>query len=132
LEARERTVNYYLPLPAGTPAPFSEWRDGYGDVTVRTAITARVARFRGGNFSDSRSLGNGLHESRIDHGPGYRIYYGNDGDDIVLVFGGEKSSQTSDISIARDYWNEYKERKKQNAKTSKLQSRSPRRSSRRR
>ena len=130
LEARERNIKYYLPLPADTPAPFGEWLDGIFERKLRAAIIARIARLQGGNFSDSKPIGDGALESRIDFGPGYRIYYGTDGNDVILLYGGEKSTQTSDIEIAKKFWKDYKERTKKNAKKSRLQSRSSRRSSR--
>jgi putative addiction module killer protein len=130
LEARERIVKYYLPLPVDTPAPFGVWRDGFGDVKVKAAIAARIARLRGGNLSDSRSVGEGVIELEIDLGPGYRIYFGISGDDIILLCGGDKSTQNSDIVTAKRFWKDYKERTKQNAKKSRLQNRSSRRSSR--
>jgi putative addiction module killer protein len=74
-------------------------------------MDARIARFRTGNFGDSKSIGEGASESRIDLGPGYRIYYGVDGNDIILLNGGDKSSQTADISDALSYWRDHKERK---------------------
>jgi putative addiction module killer protein len=130
LEAHERNIQYYLPLPAGSPAPFGQWLDGILDRRLRAAIVARIARLRGGNFSDSKPIGEGAIESRIDFGPGYRIYYGMDGDDVILLYGGEKSTQSSDIEMARKFWKDYEERTKKNAKKSRLQDRSPRRPSR--
>ncbi|MGH7750639.1 MAG: type II toxin-antitoxin system RelE/ParE family toxin, partial [Candidatus Dormibacteria bacterium] len=56
--------------------------------------------------------GEGASELKIDSGPGYRIYYGIDGNDIILLCGGDKSSQSSDIKIAKVYWKDHKERKK--------------------
>jgi putative addiction module killer protein len=125
LEARERVVKYYLPV--GRPAPFGQWRDGFSDHKLRAAIAVRVARLRGGNFSDSRAVGDGVIESRIDIGPGYRIYYGSDGDEIILLCGGDKSTQDSDIRKAQIFWKDYKERAEPNAKERRLQSRPARR-----
>jgi putative addiction module killer protein len=71
---------------------------------------------RGGNFSDSRPIGAGASESRIHTGPGYRIYYGIDGNKIVLLLGGDKSSQKLDIRTVLKYWQDYRERKKHEAK----------------
>ena len=126
MEARERVVEYYVPLPMGSPAPFGVWRDGYGDQKVRSAIDARIARLRGGNFSNSRALGEGVSESKIDLGPGYRIYYGVDGNQVWLLWGGEKSGQDADIATAKKLWKEHKERKKIASKKPKLQKRSSR------
>jgi putative addiction module killer protein len=82
---------------------------------------------RGGNFSDSKPVGSGASENRIDFGPGFRIYYGVDGEKIILLCGGDKSTQErTDIETAIDFWTDYKERKK-NEERRKLQSRSSRR-----
>lgn len=110
-------------MPEGAPAPFGIWRDGLGDIKTKAAITARIGRLQSGNFSDSRSVGGGVVENRIDLGPGYRIYYGIDDDKIILLCGGDKSSQDADIQRAQGYWDDYKERVKQNAKekTKKLE-----------
>lgn len=96
---------------------------------TRAAIAARVARLEGGNLSDARSVGEGVIESEIDLGPGYRIYFGISGGDIILLCGGDKSSQSSDIETSRSFWKDYKERTKKNAKERKLQGRPPRRPS---
>ena len=65
-----------------------------------------------GNFSNVKSVGNGVSERRIDFGPGYRIYFAKDGDNlIILLGGGTKKRQQSDINKAREYWKDYKDRK---------------------
>jgi putative addiction module killer protein len=126
LEAQERSIEYYL-LPSGPPAPFGLWRDGIADKTVKAAILARIARMRGGNFSDSRPIGEGASENRIDVGPGYRVYYGIDGDRIILLWGGDKSTQAADIAKAKTFWEDYRKRVKKNAAKRELQGRSARR-----
>ncbi len=103
------------------------------DGDLKAAIDARIARLRAGNFGDSKSVGKAVSESRIDFGPGYRIYYGVAGDDIILLCGGDKSSQDSDIQRAQSFWKDYKdrtkqEREKQDAKKPRLQGRPSRRS----
>jgi putative addiction module killer protein len=126
VEASEREILYYVPK-TGPPAPFRVWRDGITDKPSKLAITARIARMRGGNFSDSKPVGSGASENRIDFGPGFRIYYGVDGEKIILLCGGDKSTQErTDIETAIDFWTDYKERKK-NEERRKLQSRSSRR-----
>ena len=125
--ARERNIEYYTPLP-GAPSPFAIWRDNIKDIRTKAAVTARIARLQAGNFSDSKSVGDGAFESRIAFGPGYRVYYGVDGDKIILLCGGDKSTQDSDIETAKIRWSEYRKRRKQNAKRPELQSRSARRS----
>lgn len=89
--------------------PFQEWLDRLRDVNARQRIQARIARLRLGNFGDSRSVGGGVHELRIDYGPGYRLYFGQDGPTlIILLCGGDKKTQSQDIVNAHDYWARYK------------------------
>ncbi len=65
-----------------------------------------------GNFGDCKTVGGGVSELRIDFGPGYRIYFGRDGIDlVVLLGGGTKERQARDIETARSYWEEYKQEK---------------------
>jgi putative addiction module killer protein len=75
---------------------------------------------RGGNFGDSRPIGEGASENRIHLGAGYRIYYGTDGDRIILLCGGGKSRQAADIPKAKTFWSDYKKRKKTNAQKREL------------
>ena len=73
-------------------------------------ILARLERLKSGNLGDCRSVGSGVFELRLDFGPGYRIYFGQVSNTIVLLLcGGDKSSQTRDIERAKTYWLEYKE-----------------------
>lgn len=68
-------------------------------------VKARLARIRMGNFGLARSLGGGLHELKIDHGPGYRVYFGAKGIDVVILLcGGDKRTQNEDIKKARKFW----------------------------
>ncbi len=108
MEARERNVRYY---ENGDHCPFREWRNSLKDDKVKAAVDARITRFRKGNLGKSDPIGEGASESKIDLGPGYRIYYGADGDGIILLTGGDKSSQNSDIEDALSYWKNHKERK---------------------
>ena len=110
MEGRERKVLYYRTVRE--VLPFQEWRNRIRDDDARAAIDARIARFRGGNFGDSEPIGDGASESRIHFGPGYRIYYGLDGDKIVLLCGGNKATQGADIRRAREFWKDYKKRGK--------------------
>lgn len=85
-------------------SPFREWLTGF-DVTARARIQARVLRFETGNLGDHRSVGEGVWEARCDFGPGYRIYFGKVGSALILLLlGGDKSTQRADIRRARDYW----------------------------
>jgi putative addiction module killer protein len=90
---------------------FSEWFAELADQTARAKIRDRLDRLIQGNFGDSKSLGRGLHELRIDWGPGYRIYYAMIGQTCVLLLcGGDKRKQSSDIERARKYLKDYRER----------------------
>jgi putative addiction module killer protein len=60
-----------------------------------------------GNFGDCRPVGDGVHELRFRIGPGYRIYFGEDGDDVILLGGGTKSTQENDIKTAKHLWSQY-------------------------
>jgi len=72
-----------------------------------------VRYFRQSHYSSVKSLGEGIFEYKIDFGPGYRIYFGQDGDELViLVGGGSKKQQDKDIKMAKYYWHEYKLAKK--------------------
>ena len=65
-----------------------------------------------GNFGDHKGVGEGIFELRLFFGPGYRVYFAEDGDTIVLLLcGGDKSSQSRDIELAKQCWKDYKERK---------------------
>lgn len=110
MDAKERNVVYHLPCTGGR-VPFRDWFEAIRDRTVRLAVAARVARMRGGNFSDSSPIGTGASENRLHVSPGYRIYYGLGGMRIVLLLGGDKSSQASDIKKALAFWQDYRERK---------------------
>lgn len=91
--------------------PFSDWEGGL-DKRIRAIVINRLDRIRLGNFGDAKIIkgGNGIWELRIDHGPGYRIYFGKKGSMIVILLtGGDKRSQNRDITKAKRYWLEYKE-----------------------
>ena len=89
--------------------PFRKWLEELRDQKAARKIEARVARVRLGNFGDSKPVGEGVIELRIDYGPGYRTYFGRDGNAIVvLLCGGDKSTQERDIDLAKKYWKIYK------------------------
>ena len=88
--------------------PFDEWFDSLADKRMQAAVDARLARVRAGNFGDCKSVGGGVSELRIAFGPGLRVYYGLHGQKIVvLVGGGDKSSQTRDIHRAQQLWRQF-------------------------
>ena len=84
---------------------FSDWFNSLKDSEGRKAIDSRVTRLRQGNFGDHRSVGGGVSELRIHQGPGYRVYFGEDGQQIVfLICGGDKGTQEQDIRRAQALW----------------------------
>ena len=92
-------------------SPFSEWIRNLKDRTARARVRTRLARLRLGNFGDTNSLGGGLHELRINYGPGYRVYFGRTGNRLVLLLcGGMKRTQARDIEQALTYWHDYRRR----------------------
>ena len=91
--------------------PYSRWLNSLKDVRGRAVVRVRLNRIRLGNFGDCRTVGEGVMELRIDHGPGYRVYFGRVGRRIVLLLcGGDKASQSKDIELARAYWADYRRR----------------------
>lgn len=91
--------------------PFTEWLRGLRDGTTRNRIRQRIARLRLGNFGDSRSVGDGVLELRIHFGPGFRVYFGREGASVVILLcGGDKSSQERDIDRAVEYWRDHRSR----------------------
>jgi putative addiction module killer protein len=85
--------------------PFTKWLRGLRDGTTRNRIRQRIARIRLGNFGDARSVGEGVQELRIHVGPGYRVYFGRNGNAVVILLcGGDKGSQDRDIERAQEYW----------------------------
>ena len=104
------TVREYL--TAEGKSPFRQWLNSLTKA-VKARIQARVLRFELGNLGDHRSVGKGAWEARVMFGPGYRIYFGKDGETIiVLLLGGDKSSQAKDIARAQAFWRDYLETKR--------------------
>lgn len=88
--------------------PFTNWFNSLRDVQGRQRIGTRLRRLEQGNYGDCQSIGEGISELRMFFGPGYRVYFGEEGDNIVLLLcGGDKSSQTQDIEAAKAYWKEH-------------------------
>lgn len=94
-------------------SPFQRWYDTLADVT-RARIVVALDRLRQGSKS-VKSVGGGVTELRLDFGPGYRIYFGRDGETLVILLGGGiKKRQDADIEAAQHLWREYKQRKREN------------------
>lgn len=89
-------------------SPFRKWLEGLRDRQARAKIRVRLNRVRLGNFGDSKSVGGGVSELRIPYGPGYRVYFGRKGNKVVILLsGGHKKTQSKDIALAQQYWNDY-------------------------
>lgn len=89
--------------------PFEDWLDDLDDKRAVARVLARLARVRQGNPGDCKSVGEGVSELRVDYGPGYRVYFGQRGQTVVvLLCGGDKRTQDRDIRLAKQYWRELK------------------------
>ncbi len=91
--------------------PVTEWLSALNDAQARARINARIARLAAGNFGDCKPLREGVWELRIDWGPGYRVYYTRIGRFVVLLLsGGDKRRQSSDIRRAIEFLDDFKRR----------------------
>ncbi len=102
-------LRYYL--ASDGVSPFEDW---FSDLEAKAAakVAVALARLEQGNLSNVKGVGEGVLEYRIDWGPGYRVYFGRDGDVLVILLtGGTKQRQQRDIVAARDYWGDYKRRR---------------------
>ncbi len=88
--------------------PFEEWMRSLRDKQTKARILARIDRVRLGNLGDCESVRAGVYELRIHFGPGYHVYFGMHGAEVVLLLcGGNKSSQARDVELAKSYWREF-------------------------
>ena len=100
-------------LDAKGESPYGKWFDRL-NATAAVKVATATHRMEHGNFSAVKGVGAGVFEFRIDFGPGYRIYFGKDGDRLVILLaGGTKKRQDADITAAKEYWQDYKRRKRQ-------------------
>ncbi|GGE82007.1 type II toxin-antitoxin system RelE/ParE family toxin [Niveispirillum cyanobacteriorum] len=91
-------------------SPFGQWFDGLHPVAAAKVVTAKSKLQNG--IGDIKPVGEGVLEIRIDWGPGYRVYFGQDGLTLVILLaGGDKSTQEQDIKDAKACWDDYKQRK---------------------
>ena len=89
-------------------SPFAEWLLNLRDRTAKAKILSRLDRVAKGNFGDHKYLCEGIYELRLTYSKGIRIYYGKENNTIILLLsGGDKSSQTQDIKKAIEYWHEH-------------------------
>ena len=103
-------IKQYIELDGRSP--FEEWFMDLNSVAA-VKVTKAVYRLELGNFSNVEGVGRGVYELKIHFGPGYRVYFGKDGDEIVILLcGGSKKRQSQDIEKAIKFWQEYKKLKK--------------------
>lgn len=109
MEARAREVQFFL--DKGKKEPVKEWLKSLRrkkKFVEHQKILTRISRAELGNFGDHRMVGKSWGELRIDFGPGYRLYFGIDGDRIILLLhGGTKKRQEKDIEVAEQRWKSY-------------------------
>lgn len=92
-------------------SPFARWFNRLNAPAAAKVATA-MARLAGGNLPNVKGVGSGVFECRIDFGPGYRVYFGKDGERLVILLGGgTKKRQQDDIKAALSNWQDYKRRK---------------------
>ena len=90
--------------------PFREWLDDL-DFTIAFRIQTRINRVAIGNLGDVKPVGQGVSELRVKFGAGYRVYFAQHGEDIIILLcGGDKDTQSNDIETAKTYWSDYKRR----------------------
>lgn len=94
-------------------SPFREWMERLRDKVAKMRIAQRLRRIEDGNLGDVKPVGEGVLELRVDVGAGYRVYCGRYGESwIVLLSGGEKSTQERDIAKAKELWALWKRRQR--------------------
>jgi putative addiction module killer protein len=92
-------------------SPYADWFDRLNALAAAKVATA-LTRLAAGNFSNVKGVGSGVFEYRIDFGPGYRVYFGKEGERLVILLGGgTKKRQQQDINAAVAHWQDYKRRK---------------------
>lgn len=113
MEPQSRELEIYE--TAGGENPFSDWLDTLQDRKARSSIRKRLDRVQLGNLGDCKSVGDGVFELRIDYGPGYRIYFAQiEVLTILLLYGGDKSTQDRDIQKAKQFWTDFRQRENAN------------------
>lgn len=114
-----KSMKYHIKvyLQDNGKSPYSEWVRGL-DGAMRARVLARIARFEDGNFGDFKSVGDGVIEARFFFGPGYRVYFSIQGDQIILLLtGGDKSTQDGDVVKAKEFLKFYLEVNNANKKS---------------
>lgn len=102
-----KTVTVYVDRNGNEP--FTNWLMGLRDRKGRQKIETRLRRLESSLYGDCKSVGEGVLELRIFYGAGYRVYFGEENDNLVILLcGGDKDSQSRDIKQAKDFWEDYK------------------------
>jgi putative addiction module killer protein len=102
-------LRYYLASDGGSP--FEDWFSAL-DAQAAAKVAVALARLEQGNLSNAKGVGEGVLEYRINWGPGYRVYFGRDGEVLVILLtGGTKKRQQRDVETAKASWADYKRRR---------------------
>ena len=108
MQIKQRVVNYYK-TPTGK-VPAKEWLSAVKDTLTQAILYKRIRQAGLGQLGKTRNVGDGVWDLKIDYGPGYRVYYGINGDELILILmAGSKRTQSADIKKAHAYWIEWKE-----------------------
>lgn len=106
IDIREQTITMSSPVQKTVKklAPFAEWHSSLKSDVTKATIDARIKRVQRGLYGDVKNVGDGVCELRIDYGPGYRIYFTEvQGTVVLLLAGGDKSSQKDDMRLAKKF-----------------------------
>lgn len=108
---RHGTIEIRKYLDDSGSCPYDKRLAGIRDSRARGRIETRLTKLKEGLTGDAKSLGEGVHELRIDYGPGYRVYFGRAGESLViLLVTGDKRTQSADILLSKKYWLDYRTR----------------------
>lgn len=114
MEVKPKKIQRYI--AADGKSPFAQWLESISDIKTQTKIDQAQDKIRRGLLTkkNSEPVGLGVSEFKIDYGAGYRIYFGQKGSLVILLWGGDKSTQDRDILKAKEYWADYEEREGSN------------------
>ena len=114
MESQPKEIRLYI--TADGKIPFAQWLESISDLKTRTKIDQAQDKIRCGLLTKKnfKPVGSGVFQFKIDYGAGYRIYVGQKGSLVILIGGGDKSTQDKDILKAKEYWADYEEREGSN------------------